>query len=283
MKKILALAWLSYVFVSCSQNPQTPTSSSDASTPEAAAKMEAPAGADALPSTPEAPTDRLVPNGKVQPKLIRSAELRFRVRDFATAGAQIYRQVQANGGMVQSSNEQKTDNSIENSLVIRVPAARFDALLSQLLQGSMFTDTKQVSSEDVTEEYVDVEARLKSKKAVEQRYLELLRQARNVQEVVQVEEQLRVIREEIEAKEARLKYLNDQVSYSTIRLCYYQQTPQASAPQEAFWLRIWYNIQDGAETFFEAFIALFYVLPSVVVLYGGYRLLRWWWQRRRSQ
>lgn len=283
MRKTLILALFGYVSIGCSHNPQSPASYSDASAPETVSKMAAPqaGAADAAVAPPE-PKESRVPTGRAPQKIIRNADVRFRVSDYATAGQYVSRQVKALGGMVMASSEQKTDNAIENALVIRVPAAQFDTLLQVLLKGSIFTDTKNITAEDVTEEFVDAEARLKSKKAVEQRYLDLLKQARSVPEIVQVEEQLRILREEIEAKEGRLKYLNDQVSYSTIRLTYYQATEWPSTPQEALWLRVWHNLQEGSSALLDGLVAFFFLLPSVLVLYGAGWLLRRWWKSRRS-
>ena len=70
---------------------------------------------------------------------------------------------------------------------------------------------KNVSVQDVTEEYLDIEARLKTKKEVEARYIEILKsKTKTVEDVLKAEEQIRIIREEIEAREGRLNYLKNQ-------------------------------------------------------------------------
>ena len=83
---------------------------------------------------------------------------------------------------------------------------------------------------DVTEEYTDVVIRLKNKKEAEKRFLEILKQTKTIKEILDVEEHLREIREEIESKEGRLKFLNDQVSYSTINLSIYQVSESSMLP-----------------------------------------------------
>lgn len=149
---------------------------------------------------------------------IRNAQVRIRVADFAASGRSIEQAVRQMGGQITSSNETKTTNSLENALTIRVPAARFDALLNLLLNESIFQDTKIITTEDVTRRYVDVEARIRSKKVVEETYLKLLKQARSVADVLNVEEQLGQIREEREVQEAELRQLKDEVALSTINL-----------------------------------------------------------------
>ena len=78
--------------------------------------------------------------------------------------------------------------------------------------------------QDVSEEFIDHEARLRTKKEVESRYREILKQAKTVQEILSVETEIGNIRSEIESIEGRLKYLSDQVSMSTLNITYYQKT-----------------------------------------------------------
>jgi hypothetical protein len=79
-----------------------------------------------------------------------------------------------------------------------------------------------IDAKDVTEEYIDVEARLKTKKELEQKYLALLKQAKSVSDILSIEHQAGIIRAEIESMQGRINYLRDQVAFSTIRINYYQ-------------------------------------------------------------
>ncbi|MVM34485.1 DUF4349 domain-containing protein [Spirosoma sp. HMF4905] len=236
---------------------------------------------------PEPPT----PSPKAQPepsmgvnrKIIRNAQVRIRVTDFKVSGQTIEQVVRQSGGQVTSSNETKTDTGIENALVIRVPAARFDALLALLLKESIFTDTKTITSEDVTRHYVDVEARIRSKKAVEETYLKILKQARTVGDVLKVEEQLGQLREEREVQEAELRQLKDEVALSTINLSYYQQTEVALNPEEPFYAQIWRNLTDGFQLIGDVLVGVFYFLPiGLVVTAVVWLFLRWRRKRRNA-
>ncbi|MVM37120.1 DUF4349 domain-containing protein [Spirosoma sp. HMF3257] len=219
----------------------------------------------------------------VNRKIIRNAQVRIRVNDFKASGQTIEKAVQQAGGQISSSNETKTDNGIENALVIRVPAARFDALLALLLKESIFTDTKTITSEDVTRHYVDVEARIRSKKAVEETYLTILKQARTVGDVLKVEEQLGKLREEREVQEAELRQLKDEVALSTINLSYYQQTEVALNPEEPFYAQIWRNFTDGFRLMGDVLVGLFYFLPIGVVATVVVWLFLRWRRKRRSK
>jgi hypothetical protein len=85
-------------------------------------------------------------------------------------------------------------------------------------------DFKNVQVQDVTEEYIDVETRIKTKKELESRYRVLLSKARTVEEILSIEKELGTLRSDIESIEGRLKYLKDQVSLSTLSVEYYELT-----------------------------------------------------------
>lgn len=215
-------------------------------------------------------------------QLIRNAQVRMRVSNFIASGQAIEQSVQQLGGQVTNSNETKSDNRIENALVIRVPASRFDALLRATLKESIYTDTKTITVEDVTRQYVDIEARIRSKKAVEETYLRLLKQARTVGDVLKVEEQLANIREEREVQEAELKQLKDEVALSTLNLTYYQQTDVALRPEEPFYTQIAHNLTDGFRLLGDALIGLFYFAPIGAVIAGVVWLVVRWRRQRLS-
>ena len=286
MKKSLFVLTFLLSLSACSQRSPEMVSQDEAQV--ASSKMANPGGD--IASIPPLPSpDQIqpeptaaVPKDRTQQKIIRNADIRFRVSDFKASGEHIQAIVKQFNALVMSSNETKYSGNLENNVVIRVPAEKFDALIDALLKESIFTDSKNITAQDVTEEFVDAEARLKSKKAVEQRYVELLKQARNVEEIIKVEEQLRVLREEIEAKEGRVKYLNDQVSYSTIRLAFYQVTESALAPDEPFYAKIWNNLSEGTRAMFEMTFGLFYFVPFIPIFYGIFWLIRRWWRKRKE-
>src|SRR5690606_18336536 len=88
---------------------------------------------------------------------------------------------------------------------------------------SISEDYIKVNAQDVTEEYYDLETRLKTKKEVEARYIEILKsKAKTVEEILIAEDKIRYLREEIEAVEGRLRLLKNKVGLSTIQIEIYQ-------------------------------------------------------------
>jgi hypothetical protein len=221
---------------------------------------------------------------KVPTQIIKNAQVRFRVEDHQKATAAIGVAVKKFQGYLGEAKESNLGYRIEVQLKVRVPSQNFDTLLAELLKAGSYLDHKSVTAQDVTEEYVDIRARLRTKREVERRYTDLLRQARNVTEVLEVEGQLRLVREEIESAEGRLKYLRDQVAYSTIDLVYYQPIDnQQAPPRPSFFGRVgealgggWYGLLDFA-------VGLVYLWPFLLLGGGLAWLIRRWLRRRKAK
>ena len=107
----------------------------------------------------------------------------------------------------------------DTQITIRVPAAQFDEALKGIAgMGDVLTRNVQV--EDVTEEYLDVTLRLKNARQVRERIAQLLANAKNVEESLEVERELHRLSAEIERLEGRLKYLRNKAQYSTITVTF---------------------------------------------------------------
>ena len=168
-------------------------------------------------------------------------------------------------------------------MIVRVPATRLDTFLVALLKESIFTERKTITAEDVTKRYVDLEARIKAKKITEEKYLEILKKARNVEEVLKVEEQLGLMREEIETREAELRELKNDVAMSTVNASFYQTVEGVNAPDKPFYAKIWNSFAEGFDLLSGVFLGLFYLLPVAVVFGGiGWFLIRWLRKRRKT-
>ena len=144
-------------------------------------------------------------------------------------------------------------------------------------------ENKKITTDDVTAEHADVAARLRTKRAVEQRYVALLSQAKKIQDILDIEEKIGQVREEIESTESRLKTLNDEVAYSTITLTCYQVLPQSTpdAPVVSFGSRLLESVYDGWSMLTSLVIGAVTIWP--LWLLGA---AIWWavrrWRRNRQ-
>ena len=278
MKKLITFFALMILLFGCSSKNEKQATETSAMTMDLPAPLLASVSEKPLPPKQESPP----PAPNAPKKIIHTADIRFKVEDLKKAEMSIKARVQAMGGYISNTNQNRESGNLENSWTIRIPAEKFETFLGNVEKESIYTDSKNVSAEDVTAEYVDNDLRIKSKQKVFERYLELLKQAKNVEEIMSVEEQIRVIREEIEAKEGRQKFLNDQVSYSTITLNFYQETESSTAPEQPFYVKIWKNFVEGWNSFFAMIIGLFYLIPYFLVLWGMIYLVKKWWKKRKN-
>ena len=121
------------------------------------------------------------------------------------------------GGMVSGEDGSAYDGgSAHTTLTLRVPSDRFDAALDALAAlGTV--ESRAVTVDDVTAQVVDVEARLRAKRAAEARYIGFVAQARSVSEMLEVQARLDAVRAEIESMESQARALRGGVTLATIR------------------------------------------------------------------
>ena len=167
--------------------------------------------------------------------------------------------------------EERNSDSIEQTMTIRVPSEEFDGLLADVSAGVTDFDKREIRALDVTAEFVDMEARLKTKKETETRYRELLTQAKSVEEILQIEEQVDKLRAEIESTEGRLRLLLDRESFSTLAVSFYE----SSIRMTGFWNRVLGNFLLGWQTVVEFTIAVVVLWPLIFLTSFG--LLVVWW------
>lgn len=163
-----------------------------------------------------------------QQRIIREGYLSLESSDIAMTTDFVREQVAVYGGTISSEGAYDEDMRTSRHMVIRVPAANFDALVSALEKHAKKVVNKNISQRDVGEEFVDVEARLATKRELEARYRELLKQARNVQDMLSIERELANVRAEIESMTGRLRYLSDKAALSTLNLDFFQTYSPAS-------------------------------------------------------
>jgi hypothetical protein len=202
---------------------------------------------------------------KSNEKIIRTGWMRAELKNYDKDKFHFYDLIKKHGAFVSEENEQRETYRISNTLVIKVANSQFDQFMAGLSEsdGIANLDYKRSNAVDVGEEYYDLQARIKTKKEVEKRYLEILRQAKTIKDILSVEDQLRVIREEIESKEGRLKFLSDQVSRSTINLEIYQNleydAPRGEKP--GFFNKLGNAFVSGWNAILKLIIGLIYLWP----------------------
>ncbi|MEM9687070.1 MAG: DUF4349 domain-containing protein, partial [Bacteroidota bacterium] len=206
-------------------------------------------------------------------KLIKESYLRFETQDLDATYQKIRDNVKAHKGYIQSDTQEKGYNELNRNIVVRIPSEHFQKTIDAINEYVSFFDTKRISSTDVTEEFIDLEARLKAKRTLENRYLELLSKAQHVKDILEIEKELSAIREEIEAREGRLKYLEQRVSYSIITISFYKKTSE-SGITVSYGTKIWNALKSGFNGLSYFFLALLRIWPFILILLVGIYIIR---------
>ena len=171
------------------------------------------------------------------------------------------------------------------TLVIRVPASHFDAVITQIRGLSNNIPEAKTTGQDVTEEFIDLEAHIKTQKALEAQFLEIMKQAHKVEDALEVQRQIAGVRAEIEKLEGRKRFLENRASLSTITVNL--QSPQTMIVTTT---GFGHDIKDaGRESVDVAAAIVLFLIRFVIVMtpifvfiiLPGGLLVRWLLRRAR--
>jgi hypothetical protein len=218
------------------------------------------------------------PEQPVNKMLIKTGNIDIEVKDVMIAKGIVDKMVTSNNAYYSDENLNKSDYRFDYFLTIRIPSQSFDSFLSNLGSINGTITRQSVSAQDVTSEYLDLEVRMANKTAYLERYREILKKAQKVSEILEVEEKIRVIEEEMESVKGRLKYLNSQVSFSTLMINLYQINDLKMKPEDSFFTRLWSSIGKGWKAMTE-FVLIFvmlwpFLIIGIIVFYIIYRWVR---------
>ncbi|MEO1625680.1 MAG: DUF4349 domain-containing protein [Bacteroidota bacterium] len=233
----------------------------------------------------------LAGNGEAEPempsperKVIKTSDLRMEVDDIDQISKSIEDSLQVYDAFLASSNFTNRNYMANSDFRIRVPQKNFVALLSTLAGMGKRVDNKTISTDDVTEEYMDLSIRLKTRKAVRDRYVDILRnKAKTVEDVLAAEEKIRVIQEEIESAEGRIRFLDNRVGLSTINLSMYQKKEGIALAEDGFLAKASEAFHSGWESLASFAIGLIYIWPFLGMLIIALVLISLWRRGRKKR
>jgi len=220
---------------------------------------------------------------KIPQKIIKTADISFKVDKYDKARTEILAIIKKYNGYVASENQNGNDYRTTNVMIIRVDAENFDALVDNLLKEAVFVDYKKVNSEDVTEEFVDINARLKSKKDAMLQYETILKKAYSINDILEVQQYIRTLQEEIESLEGRLKYLSNKVALSTINLTFYEQGNILPGQSEGFGYKLKKALSWGWQGLVTFFLAIIYLWPLWIVGLITFFVIRYFIRKARKK
>ncbi|WP_109299550.1 DUF4349 domain-containing protein [Aquimarina sp. AU474] len=212
-------------------------------------------------------------------KIIKNANCKIKVHRVEEVTKKAKQLAVKYKGYVSDERFTNTNYSKENRFTIRVPQHKFDVVLDEICELAEFVDYKNITTIDVSEEYVDVTSRLKTKLEVKERYETILRnKAKTVEDVLKTEDKLKQIQEEIESAKGRLNYLSNRVAYSTIQLDIYETVVPESEPSEykpGFINRAKKGFLFGWSIIESFILLLFYIWPFIVLIAFVFMYFKW--------
>ncbi len=168
-----------------------------------------------LPS-PETPPPSNLEKEIPSRMIIKTGWLNLVVKDIGEAIKKISKFVEENGGWVVSSNVYETEKIPSGSITVRVPAEKFDQAKDYFKSLAVRVSSESTQSQDITEEYVDLQSNLRNLEAAEEQLLEIMKRAGKINEVLDVYRELTNIRQQIEKIKGRMQYLEQSAKMSLI-------------------------------------------------------------------
>ncbi len=244
---------------------------------------------------PDAPprSENVALRQDVDKKVIRTADLSFVVANVDDASAKLRTlTLQARGEIDQVREWSPSELTREGELHLRVPADELDSLLQQFKGVAQHVTNEQVSASDVTRQYADNAARMHSLQAEEQQYLQIMKQAKSVKDVLEVTEKLNDVRGQIEQLQTDINVMSHDIAMSAISIALTQNVPEGRV------LGNWHPLLNarhslrsmlaGLGDWLDAVVSFAIFLPVLVlwaVTIGGilwvlWKILRTFWRHR---
>lgn len=214
----------------------------------------------------------------ISKKIIKNGDMRIQVGDVKKAQDQVNAIIKNNKAYIQKEEFQNTDTDENLDIVIRVPHKNFDVLVNSFSDGIGSVLSKSILSDDVTEEYTDVSIKLANKKIYLEKYRDMLKNAANTKDMLEIQENIRELEDEIDVSEGRLRFIDDRVNYSTLNVSLYKEKVRSSATSKiGFGSRFGDSLTEGWNSFVALLLGIislwpfFLLIPVIVFIWKKWR------------
>ena len=214
-------------------------------------------------------------------KVIETAQVTLESRDLPATETKVFELLAKRQGKVDSSNVTLDGNGRRNgSYTLRIPAGQLRDYVNELANlQDVVVRQRSISAQDVTEEFIDISARLENMQRHEVRLREILAKANTVEEILKVEKELAAARGQIESATARIKALSGRIDFSTVTLRISEVTV---ITETNFFGKLMAIIRDS---WVAAGDVVLYLIATVIVLSPLALIVAtivWYWRKRRK-
>lgn len=257
------------------------SASMDMMVPPPPPKEEVPISSASAKSVNTTPNVSAPQNNSIAKKIIKNGEIEIQVGDIKKAHQQVNEIVKNNNAYIQTERFNNTDIDEKQFFTIRVPHKNFDALINSFSNGVGSVLSKNIASDDVTEEYTDVSIKLDNKKIYLEKYRDMLRSAKTTKDMLEIQENIRELEDEIDVSEGRLRFIDDRVNYSTLELMLYKEKVRSSATSKiGFGSRFGDSITEGWNSFIAFFLGIISFWPFLLLIPIVIFVLKKWRKNR---
>ncbi len=201
-------------------------------------------------------------------KIIKTGDLSLEAKSLKTFTEAMKPLLAKTGAYIAKEESRQGEGYHSSHWVIKVPVLQFEDLMSDLAMKDATIMERSIQSDDVTTAWFDTRSRLEAKRAMRNKYAEFLSKAKNMEEVLQVQQEINRLQEEIESATGRLNALGSQSAYSTINLNVTEKgmafVPANETP--GFFKRLLLAFKSGADGFAYLLVGLVSIWPLIFVL-----------------
>jgi hypothetical protein len=200
-------------------------------------------------------------------KIIKTASVKLEVKQLKSYNNVLHEKIKRYGAYIAGEDNFFAGEKSEVVFSIKVPVENFESLMNDLALADTKIIERSIKSEDVSTQVVDTKSRLEAKKEMRVKYLEFLKQSKNMAEVLQVQAEINSLQEEIEAASGRIQYLNAQSAYSTINLTIYEPLPgfKAVDTTPSFFASAAEGFNTGADFLKNIILGLITIWPLLII------------------
>lgn len=208
--------------------------------------------------------------------IVKEGTIEFKTKDIEETGAFIRKKIEALQIIQVSDQQYSTEQSIRNVLIVQIPIQSLDTFMVDLLAHAHHVIHKQIISKDVGEEKVNSLIYIKSQKELEEKFTQLLAKTQNISEIIELENQLTLVRQSIYELEQSARNLEHTVSFASLTISYHQDIPLA----KRFGNKIKSGIYKGWNNLMLFVIFVVNLWPFFLIMLFFYY---WYWRRRKNK
>lgn len=217
-------------------------------------------------------------------KIIKNGDITIDVADIKSAQNKVQKSIKDNKGYIQNERYSNSETETSITMEIRIPNENFDNMVDSFSDEIGTISQKNIRVQDVTEEYTDVSIRLKNKLVYLEKYRDLLKRSASTKDLLEIQEKIRGLEEEIESSEGKLRFIDDQVNYSTLNLTLNKEKPRNAVTSKiGFGSRFIDSLANGWNIFITFFLGIISLWPFALIIPIFIYLLKKWRKRKSKK